>query len=93
MKVNRGCGCLLLVLAALNALFVVAAIYNLASGNISVVMGILTLVLFGANLVAALMLGLAGFRGRAVGAPGAPAETDSIGPEEEQGGAIDEGIE
>ena len=93
MRVNRGCGCILLVLAALNALFVIAAIYNLATGNIGVTLGMLTLALFGANLVAAFMLGLAGFRGRAIGAGSEPGEADTTAVEEGSDEAGEEGIE
>jgi len=68
MRVNRGCGCLLLVLAAINLVFFISGLYGLASGNVEVGLGMLAIVLFGANLVAALLLGLAGIRRQRIGA-------------------------
>ena len=73
MRMNRGCGCVLLIVAAVNGLFVIAAIFGVASGGTSIQLGLLALAVFGANLVATLMLSLAALRGRAISA-GAPAE-------------------
>lgn len=92
MRVNRGCGCLLLILAALNCLLLVLAVVGLARGSFgSVALGVLAVVLFGANLVAALMLGLAGFRGRAINAASGLGEAAVA--EEEGEKAVDEGID
>ena len=76
MRVNRGCGCFLLILAIANAVFAIAGVIGLALGNVTVWLGLLALVLFGANAAATLMLGWAGLRGRAVGGAGPAYEGD-----------------
>ncbi len=93
MQVNRGCGCLLLVLAAINLVFLIAGIVGLVTGTAEIGLGMLGVVLFGANMVAALMLGLAGVRqqrigvgegtGVSVGEAGAASEEEVETPDDE----------
>jgi hypothetical protein len=96
MRLNRGCGCILLLLAGLDLVFVITAIFGVAMGETSTGLGSLAVVLFGANGVAALLMGIAAVRGLAVGAR-APAkeaqdtgefasEDEGEGSEEESGG-------
>ncbi len=62
MKLNRGCGCMLLGLALLNAVLLLFGIVGMATGDISIAMGVTAVLLWGANLVASLLLGIAGVR-------------------------------
>ena len=65
MKLNRGCGCLLLGLALVNLMAVIGAIITVVSGE-ETWLGFLGVALFGSNLVAAALLGMGAFRGVAV---------------------------
>lgn len=65
MKLNRGCGCLLLGLAAVNLMALAGAIVTLVSGD-DLWIAVLGLALFGSNLVASLILGIGAFRGVAI---------------------------
>jgi len=96
MRINRGCGCFLLILATANAVFAIAGVIGLALGNVTVWLGFLALVLFGANAAATLMLGWAGLRGRAVGVAGQAYEGDeaeATGGQPEDDSSIEEGEE
>ena len=91
MRVNRGCGCLLLILAGFNGVLVILATVGLARGSFGTTpLGVLAVLLFSADLIAALMLGLAGVRGRTIG--GADAPEESVGGEDEAE-RVDEGSE
>ena len=84
MKLNRGCGCLLLGLALVNLMALIGAIITLFSGE-DLLLGVLGLALFGSNLVAAALLGIGAFRGVAV------MRTREVGEEVEETGQKDEG--
>lgn len=62
MRLNRGCGCMLLGLAALNGALLLFGIIGMATGETSIAMGVTAVLVWGANLVASLMLGIAGVR-------------------------------
>ena len=88
MRLNRGCGCMLLVLGLANLAFVVGAIVSLAAGSTNAGRDGLAVLVFGANLVAALLLGIAGMRGLPIGgrAPAQEAGELAIGDEGEDSG-------
>ena len=84
MRLNRGCGCVLLVLAGLNLVFIIGAVYGMTAGDTSVGLGLLALAVFGANCVASLLLGIAGYRGLPISARGPVEETSEVAGEREE---------
>lgn len=97
MRLNRGCGCMLLLLAFANLALVVGSIVSLAGGSENAGRDVLAIVVFGANLVAALLLGIAAFRRLPIGAPTRVQEGTGLSSEDEgsagEGGREDEGSE
>ena len=77
MKLNRGCGCMLLVLAAFNAMLIIGSIFSLTAHRVTFALGILIAFLFVANSASSAMLGYAAIRGEAVtGTPRADASAE-----------------
>ena len=66
MKLNKGCGCLLMGLAAVNLMALIGSIVTLIAGDESTWLALLGLALFGSNLVASMLLGIGALRGVAV---------------------------
>jgi hypothetical protein len=88
MKMKPGCGCLILVLAICNLVFVIADISYLVRGpsenpvNPSALMLAGTMLIFVANVAVCVMLGLATLRGVSFGRGAAPQEADESTLEE-----------
>jgi len=76
MTMKPGCGCLLLLLAIGNLVLLISSIAAAVKGNLTPLTGIAMTVLFGANVVAAGMLGLAAMRGVSFGRKSAAQDTD-----------------
>jgi uncharacterized membrane protein len=64
MRVKPGCGCVLLVLALINALIAVTMIWSLATSPESIGLSVLMLMVFIANVAVCAMVGLAALRNR-----------------------------
>jgi len=82
MKLKPGCGCLILVLALCNLVFVVADIVTMFRGpaekpvNPSNLMLGITGLIFAANVAVCVMMGLAALRGVSFGRKSAAQDTD-----------------
>jgi hypothetical protein len=82
---------MLLVLGAVNLVFLVSGFIGLVGRNVDPIwLAFLAVILFGANAVPCLMLGLAGFRGVRVGSAGSAGEVDEESAAEQEG---DSGID
>ncbi|MDM8000345.1 MAG: hypothetical protein QUS33_10170 [Dehalococcoidia bacterium] len=80
MRITRGCGCLLLILAAVNVVFLIGAIIGLATHQFETwQIGLLAVAVFGANLVPSVMMGLAGVRSVPIGG-GPKSGSEDVGP-------------
>lgn len=77
MRVNRGCGCLLLLLAFVNVVFLVSGVISLVQGRVTAVYGAILILLFIGNVVAAAMVGLSGIRRIPLGGATAAEDTDA----------------
>jgi uncharacterized membrane protein len=62
MKLNRGCGCLSLILAVVNALVVFSVLYTMISGNVAPLLAVLMMVVFAGNVAICLVTGLPSLR-------------------------------
>lgn len=76
---------MLLVLAAVNLLFVISGFIGLVGRNVDPIwLAFLAIVLFGANVVPSAMLGLAGFRGAPLVSAGSAGQVDAEPAAEEE---------
>jgi hypothetical protein len=88
MKLKPGCGCLLIILAIINLVMAVGCIvftFNVPTAGTAAPKASLyavAAVLFGSNVVASGMLGLAAFRGMSIGRRPAAQGTDDITEEQ-----------
>lgn len=57
MRVNRGCGCLALLLAAINVFVIISVIIAMVSNKTSVGIGVAMVVVFVGNVAACVMVG------------------------------------
>jgi hypothetical protein len=63
MKLKRGCGCLLLVLALINLILLVSGIVAATGGSTNWRVTLVIIAVMGANMAVCVMLGLASLRG------------------------------
>jgi hypothetical protein len=88
MKIKPGCGCLIILLAMLNLVLVVSAIFSIFKGASETPVQPSKLLLagsaliFAANVAVCVMLGLASLRGVSFGRRSAEQDEDGSTPEE-----------
>ena len=88
MRLKPGCGCLLILLAIVNLVLLVSALFSMASGPSETPVEPSKLLLggsaliFAANVAVSVMLGLAAFRGVSFGRKSAPQDVDESTAEE-----------
>jgi hypothetical protein len=84
MRLNRGCGCLALVLAAINVFVTISVIITIAGGSTQLVIGLVMAVVFVGNVAACVIVGLGSLRRSSI--PGSPengeAETEEVAEDE-----------
>jgi cytochrome c oxidase subunit IV len=98
MRLRRGCGCPILILLLVDAVFFVGSVLSLIRGpsdepaQATTWTLVLSLLVMGANLIVCAILGLAALRGQALGpSPAeAPAGQDSSEEGEEAGSGQDD---
>jgi hypothetical protein len=89
MKLKRGCGCLLLVLALINLILLVSGIVAATGGSTSWSVTLVIIAVMGANMAVCLMLGLTSLRG----APAAGVSDEASDAEQGDSEGGDEEIE
>jgi hypothetical protein len=72
MKLRKGCGCPVAILALVNLAYVIASIVSLATGSVKMGGALLILSVGAANLLVCVIVALAAFRGEKLGMSEAP---------------------
>ena len=78
MRINRGCGCLALVLALINVFVIISVIMGLVSNKTDVGIGLVMIVVFIGNVAACAMVGLPSLGRRTASEPAADEGAEEV---------------
>ena len=90
MRLNRGCGCLALVLALINVFVVISVMVGVVGGSTSLAMGMTMAAVFVGNVAACVMVGLPSLRRGSASEPAADEEAKEVVAAEGEEGEEDD---
>jgi len=91
MRLKPGCGCLVLLLAAVNAFVTISALVGFIQGKTSAAVSVLMLAIFVSNVALCTMVGVQSIRSRKVEMPSSTEGGETVDADEDEGEeAVDE---